>query len=768
MNGIRGIILVGGFLFFSLGVFAQKSDNVVIKGNTDIERAEYVLSRYLFDYNIERRKSIDSIVSGQSEILSSFNFLTFRCFDLIQAERFKSADSLKLLFKPNANSDFELLAYQFLKASQAIKKQDLTFDILKLEKAIYAPKSFEDSALYYYSTILLAKFYEKKFDAENNLKWNKLALNNKLLVFNEEINYKDFRRIAIAYDHSDIIDSTFFYFNKSLKVAEEQNDSAGIFITNMDLGIFYSERGNRIIGLEYLSECSKYINSVSLRSQAAYHINCNIDYRKVDRLEVARNHLERAEKIGKEINDSSILGHVYQNWVAQYGQEEKLDSIPHLLSISEGYLKGAGNFYGLGHLYLDKGHYFQTIGQLDSVLFWYSKARECFFKINSPRDVHTSKVEDFVSLMNFKEYERAELLSLELLEGAKKFGDAEDSMEVQFGLAEIYESNGNFSKAFFYFKNANEISKRLEGIEASQKVSTLQIKAEQAKQLELELKAEQNERKLLKSKAELADQQKTSFYLFLLVFGISLLLALFLWFSYKLKRTNESLKKLDKQKDDIMQIVAHDLLSPIGKVGALTELLRNADNDKEREEYMGYLDSVVVDSSAMVQNLMDIHAFENNKVSLWRRKVILSELMEDSLIGMKQRAVKKQISIHEDIQENVEFEADGRLIKRIIDNLLGNAIKFSPQESHVDISVKVINKEFVLIIRDQGPGFSSEDKENMFGLFSKLSARPTGEETSTGLGLAIVRELVNQLNGNIALESELGKGAAFTVIIPLD
>ena len=188
MNGIRGIILIGGILVFSLGVFAQKSAIVIIQGSTGIERAEYGLSRYLFDYNIERRKSIDSIVSGQYEIQSSFKFLTFRCFDLIQAERFKSADSLKLLFKPNANSDFELLAYQFLKASQAIKKEDLTYDILNLEKAIYAPNSFEDSALYYYSTILLAKFYEKKFDAENNLKWNKLALNNKLLVrFNQDI-----------------------------------------------------------------------------------------------------------------------------------------------------------------------------------------------------------------------------------------------------------------------------------------------------------------------------------------------------------------------------------------------------------------------------------------------------------------------------------------------------------------------------------------------------------------------------------------------------
>jgi signal transduction histidine kinase len=101
-----------------------------------------------------------------------------------------------------------------------------------------------------------------------------------------------------------------------------------------------------------------------------------------------------------------------------------------------------------------------------------------------------------------------------------------------------------------------------------------------------------------------------------------------------------------------------------------------------------------------------------------------------------------------------------------VDNLLSNAIKFSEHQSKIAIQASIENERAIISIRDSGPGFSDEDKQFLFQRFKKLSARPTGGESSNGLGLAIVKTLVDRLHGEIELKSALGEGAEFIVTIP--
>jgi signal transduction histidine kinase len=106
-------------------------------------------------------------------------------------------------------------------------------------------------------------------------------------------------------------------------------------------------------------------------------------------------------------------------------------------------------------------------------------------------------------------------------------------------------------------------------------------------------------------------------------------------------------------------------------------------------------------------------------------------------------------------------------LSRIIDNLVSNAIKFSKNGSMVSTNATIENGYFNLIVKDNGPGFSDDDKKLLYQRFKKLSARPTAGESSNGLGLAIVKTLVERLNGEISLTSELGKGSEFIVRIPI-
>jgi signal transduction histidine kinase len=106
-------------------------------------------------------------------------------------------------------------------------------------------------------------------------------------------------------------------------------------------------------------------------------------------------------------------------------------------------------------------------------------------------------------------------------------------------------------------------------------------------------------------------------------------------------------------------------------------------------------------------------------------------------------------------------------LTRIIDNLISNAIKFSKRSTRVYVYASLKEKDFVLRVKDEGPGFSAQDKELLFQRFKKLSARPTGGETSNGLGLAIVKTLVDRLHGEVELVTEAGKGSEFIVHVPV-
>ena len=116
--------------------------------------------------------------------------------------------------------------------------------------------------------------------------------------------------------------------------------------------------------------------------------------------------------------------------------------------------------------------------------------------------------------------------------------------------------------------------------------------------------------------------------------------------------------------------------------------------------------------------------------------------------------------------ENINMNTDKSYLSRILDNLISNAIKFSPHGTSMKVEASLENGGIRFSVRDQGPGFSEADKKDLFKKFKKLSARPTGGESSNGLGLAIVKILVDRLGGKIQLNSAQGQGSEFIITIP--
>ncbi len=237
-----------------------------------------------------------------------------------------------------------------------------------------------------------------------------------------------------------------------------------------------------------------------------------------------------------------------------------------------------------------------------------------------------------------------------------------------------------------------------------------------------------------------------------------------------IKNQNEQLTKLNNEKNEFLGIAAHDLKNPLSAIMGLSELLLRDDMEfslEEMKEYTGDINTSAIQMFRLVTDLLDVNAIEQGKINLSLDNFPIAMIVEDCYKNYIKRAEDKSIKlVFENQVADANCFADSAKVGQVIDNLVSNAIKFSPQEKNIFISVFDDDEYLIVEVKDEGPGISSEDQKKMFTKFQKLSARPTGNENSTGLGLSIVKRLVEEMKGKIEVISELGKGASFRLYMP--
>jgi two-component system sensor histidine kinase/response regulator len=236
-----------------------------------------------------------------------------------------------------------------------------------------------------------------------------------------------------------------------------------------------------------------------------------------------------------------------------------------------------------------------------------------------------------------------------------------------------------------------------------------------------------------------------------------------------LKAARDRLKELAEDKDEILGILAHDLKNHLGGLNMSTKLLCERIRNLHDERIQRLADNAFYSSGQLLAFVKDFlanaaaeHRFEPQltTVDVADTAVAAIRLFED-------RVRHKQLEIQTEFpDESLIALADAHALDQIFSNLLSNAVKFSPSGKKIYVTVRRNGFLAEFSIRDEGPGFTDPDKVRMFRRYGRLSARPTGGETSTGLGLSIVRKLVLIMNGEITCDSTPGQGATFTVRIP--
>lgn len=234
-----------------------------------------------------------------------------------------------------------------------------------------------------------------------------------------------------------------------------------------------------------------------------------------------------------------------------------------------------------------------------------------------------------------------------------------------------------------------------------------------------------------------------------------------------LKNANERLQHVLAQNNEFVSIAAHDLKNPLaGILGLVNILLEDDLDERDQTEFIGMIRTSALGMTEIVEQLQDVETLDQGALRLAKRHTNLVPLCEQVIQRNELQADRKKISLFMESSSDVYANVDEQYFPRIVDNLLSNAIKFSPSYRRVWIRIERVENEARVSIRDEGPGLTPADRQNIFGKLQRLSAKPTAGEKSTGLGLYIVRTLVDLHGGTIDIESEEGKGTCFTVVLP--
>jgi signal transduction histidine kinase len=236
----------------------------------------------------------------------------------------------------------------------------------------------------------------------------------------------------------------------------------------------------------------------------------------------------------------------------------------------------------------------------------------------------------------------------------------------------------------------------------------------------------------------------------------------------QLQSKNDELAALNAEKNELMGIVSHDLKNPIGAIHTFAELLESKEFEGEEADLaiqqIGKISDRMLD---LVKNLLDVNRLESGGMTMNLVGFDIAPMVEATVYQYASQAEAKNITLHfANEAETSIATADEQAIMQVLDNIISNAVKYSPHGKNVFVRIKARNEGIRVEVQDEGQGISPEDMTKLFGKFARLSARPTGGEHSTGLGLSIVKKMVEAMNGRVWCESEVGKGATFIVELP--
>lgn len=239
---------------------------------------------------------------------------------------------------------------------------------------------------------------------------------------------------------------------------------------------------------------------------------------------------------------------------------------------------------------------------------------------------------------------------------------------------------------------------------------------------------------------------------------------------FALEKENKMLIEVEEMKTNFLQLVTHDLKTPIAKIQGLTESLKRSLADKLTSkdlELMNHIFHANEDLNQFVNSILELSRIDNQGVRVQLQSKDINQLLEQVILKLRFVAQSKKIQIITDFEPLFAIKLDIDLISKVLSNLIDNAIKYSAEGTTVHVSTREVGEFVEIKVRDEGIGMSENDLAHLFGRFYRVKNEATQKIKGSGLGLYLSKYFIEAHRGDISVASVLGKGTEFTVRLPL-
>ena len=528
------------------------------------------------------------------------------------------------------------------------------------------------------------------------------------------------------------------YARRSLTAHSAVNNNYGRAVEQLRLGIIMQHLGDLPRALEYLLQSYEFLRrDKSPKALGGCLNNLALVYKDLGQYDAALDYFRKCLRISIEDGNRRGQAHVYSNLGVLYhllGDDDKaLEYVEKTLDLARdiGDLRQqAIALMNHGTILFERGRYTAAVPDFE----------ECL-QIAEKIDLGHSQADALIGLARCHIQSGRLDPASELIERSRPFVESAGLSDVRASmfraLCELHEMQGDFKAALRYHEQFHQAERDKIQRLTDEKLSNLRIlrETEQAR-----------------DQAEIHRLENVD-----------------------LAAANTRLERLIRSKNEFLGLAAHDLRNPLSNILGLSRLICESEDVMPPEEVRGLAGDILTGAARMLRllsNLLELNRIDQGHLEVQATQCDLYLTAEQILTMYRAEADAKRIRLLLGGDPAVRAWADCAILATVIDNLVSNAVKFSPVGTRVELRVQSVAENGArrarLEVRDQGPGLTSEDQRHVFGTFARLSAQPTGDEPSTGLGLAIVKHLVNAMHGAVWCESDHGRGATFIVELPLE
>lgn len=590
---------------------------------------------------------------------------------------------------------------------------------------------------------------------------------------------KSYRNLN-AYIGLDYIDSSLKLANKTanLRLKAEIINEAGVLYRKLDL---YTEALDQ--HQKALIEFQALNDSMGM---AYCYANIGNVFLSIGQLDEALEYNLKSLNIKKYLGDQLQIAYSNRTTAIAYQALKEYDSAIVYFNKALEIYESSGDEYDLANIYYHLGNVIIESGKdYQLALSYFDLALNLYYQLKNYYGTSVAKYQVGKGYLKAGEIDKALVFFNEALSIAKKAKTPNVMMDIYLELTELNVQKANFREALIYNQKYSKIRDSLYSESFSKNMAEMQAKSKR----DAEFVKLKEENIMMKKEVQL----KSAFLITLIlgiVFALGMLLVLF-WRYWEKKQSNQLLEKenlirkanerklleserklteANATKDKFFSIISHDLKGPFGAMKGLIEMLEmNYDSfdESEKHEIIAAIGKASNSTYTLLEDLLTWSQAQRGTMDFNPVRTDLAKNCKNTIEFILPLALKKQISIVNNVAEGNMVKADINMLTTIIRNILSNAVKFTPNGGEIKLSAKKINGSIMEIsIADTGVGINEKQLQKIFKIDEKYKTQGTNDESGTGLGLVICKEFVEKHQGELKVFSEEGKGSTFTFTMP--